>query len=80
MGWTDKESAVAIDFSFLQSIQTGCGALLFIYPVSTRGGELSQRVKQLGMKLNTQLHLVLRLRMLEVYLHYSIHLHNVMLN
>jgi hypothetical protein len=71
VGWTDKESAVAIDFSLLRSIQTGFGALPVIYLVNTGEGAFS-RGKAAGYEAE---HSALRLRMLEVYLHYCIHFH-----
>jgi hypothetical protein len=43
-------------------------------------GALSSRVKQQEVKMKSHLHIVLRSRMVELYLHSSTRLHGVMLN
>jgi hypothetical protein len=58
------------DFSLLCSTQPSSGVL----------GTLFLGIKQLGMKLTTHLHLVLRLTTVELYLHFPICLHGMALN
>jgi hypothetical protein len=50
----------------------------FLGPLGTRG--CFPKGKTTGVELTTHLHLVVRLRMIELYLHSPIHLHGVMLN
>jgi hypothetical protein len=67
------------DFSLLHSVQTGSSTHPASYPVGK--GTLSLGVKWgTGVKLTTHLHLVLRVRTLELYLHSPIRLHGVVLN
>jgi hypothetical protein len=49
------------------------------YPMGT-GGSFSRAESGGGVKLTTHLHLVPRLRMVELYLHFLIYIHGVMLN
>jgi hypothetical protein len=56
------------DFT-LHSIQTGSGAHPAFNLVGTGGSFLGGK-RQQGVKLTTYLHLVLRLGMVELYLHY----------
>jgi hypothetical protein len=67
---------VVRDLSILHSPQTSSGAYPASYTKGTRGsfsGEKSDR----DVKLTTHLHPVLKLRMLELYLHFSTRLQDV---
>jgi hypothetical protein len=69
MGWTTglRFPAEARHFSLLYSFQTGSLVHLASYIMGTRGSFLGDKVAG-GVKLTTHLHLVLRSRMVELYL------------
>jgi hypothetical protein len=73
-GWTAgvRFPAGAKDFSLLHIVQTGSGARP--YPTGTVGWKSGQLVK-----LTTHLRLVLRSRMVELYLHSPTLLHGMVL-
>jgi hypothetical protein len=58
-------------FSLLHSIQAGSGAHPALVPMGTECR---------GVKLIIHLHIVLKSRMVELYLHSNIHLHGVVIN
>jgi hypothetical protein len=60
--------AEARDFSLLHSVQTGYEADPTVYPMGTEGS-FPGRSRGRGAKLTTNLHLVPRSRMMELYLH-----------
>jgi hypothetical protein len=64
-------------FSFLKR-QTGSGAHIASYPMGT--GAFPREQSGRGVKLTTHLHLMSRLRMLELYLYSSICLHVMVLH
>jgi hypothetical protein len=68
------------DFALLHGDQTGSEADVASYPVGTWA--LSPRVKRQGggVKLTTDLNLVPRSRKVELYLHFPICLHGILLN
>jgi hypothetical protein len=63
------------DFYLLHRDQTGSGTHPASYPVRIEGFLLG--LNDRGVKLTTHLHLVSRLRMVELYLHLSIRLQGV---
>jgi hypothetical protein len=65
-------------FFLLQSVLTGSEAHPVSCPMGT--GALSPEVKRQGRKAHIHLHLVLRSRMVEQYLHCHIHLQVVVFN
>jgi hypothetical protein len=67
------------DFSLLHRIQMGSEAHPAYYPKGT-GGSLPRGKVVRGIKLTTQLHPVLRSRIVELYLNSPIRLHGVVLN
>jgi hypothetical protein len=78
-GWTTEGIEVrfpagTINFSFLHRVQTGFEAHPAFYPMGTWG--LNGR----GVKVATRIHLVPRLRMMELYLHCAIRIYGVVLN
>jgi hypothetical protein len=66
------------DFSLLHNVQTITEAHPASYPVGTRIS--STGVKRRSMKLTTHLHVLLRSRMMELYLHSLTRLRGVVLN
>jgi hypothetical protein len=82
MGWMARVLFLAggRDFYFflLHSIQTGSGAHSASCLVGT--GAHSLGLKWRRREADTQLHLVLRARMVELYLHSPIRLHGVLIN
>jgi hypothetical protein len=70
--------AGAKDFSLLHDIWATSGAHPVPYPMGS-GGSI-QTAKQLGVKLTTNLYLVPKSRMVELYLHSAIRLNGVVLN
>jgi hypothetical protein len=80
-GWMARVRSLTgtTDFSLLHSVQTSSRA----YPTSNPmwvSGALLLEVNSQGMKLITHLHLVPRLRMVELYFHSPICLHGIVLN
>jgi hypothetical protein len=67
------------DFLLFHSVQTGSGAHPASYSMGNRGSFLGDKAA-VGMKLTTHLHLVVRLRMTEIYLHSPLRFHGVVLN
>jgi hypothetical protein len=65
-------------FSLLHSVQTGSGIHPASYSMGT--GALSPGIKWPGMELTTHPHLVLKLRIVELYLHSLTCLHGIVLN
>jgi hypothetical protein len=77
-GRSEFSSQKKKNFSLLHNFQNGTATLSASYPIGTRGFFLS--VKATDVKLVNHLHLVPRLGMMELYLHFPIHLHGVVLN
>jgi hypothetical protein len=67
------------DFSLLHSLQTGPGTHSFLYPMST-GASFLQGWSSQDLNLTTHLHLVPRLWMVELSLHFHTRFNGVMLN
>jgi hypothetical protein len=64
------------NFSLLASVQSGSG----VHPIQWVPGALSAGIKSQVVKLTTHLHVMPRSRMVELYLHSLIRLHDVVLN
>jgi hypothetical protein len=82
-GLGDRKIGVSVpgrgrDFSLLYKIQTGSETQSVSYTVGPVGCFLG--VKRQGLTLTIHLHLVPKLRMMEIYLHSTICLHGVVLN
>jgi hypothetical protein len=79
-GWTAGiRIPAAIRFSLLHSVQASSGVHPTSYPMGTEDSFPWGKVAG-GLKLTTNLHLVPRSRMVELYHHFPICLHGIVLN
>jgi hypothetical protein len=67
------------DLSVLRNVQSGYGAQPAFYPMGS-GSSFAFVKSARGVKLTTHLHLVPRLRMVELHLHSPIYLYGIVLN